>query len=218
MTFRLPAMRALGPGRLSRDLLGSHPAYAALLADAAATGRWPVWVADRALPVLEPPPDPAAVLGEVTGRDAAAFLAGRWPGSFPGLARPPAAGGADPLAVAARSDLSGWPAHLAVVPATCPADAVAVLGWRGARHHHDDVAGLSAVLRSWENRYGAVLVRIDVGTLWLSVAAPPRTPGECAAVAAEHVAFCPDVDAEDPRPLTYAPTLAGRDRWRFWWD
>ncbi len=105
------------------------------------------------------------------------------------------------------------------MPGTRPADAVAVLGWRGTGNRHDDVSGLAAVLRSWEERYGAVLVEIDFMTLWVSVAAPPRTPSECRAVAAEHFAFCPDVDSEDPRPLRlYASTLAGNPRWRFWWD
>jgi Domain of unknown function (DUF4253) len=64
-----------------------------------------------------------------------------------------------------------------------------------------------------------VLIEIDFMALWVSVAAPPRTPQECRAVAAEHFAFCLDVDWEDPRPLDrYAADLAGRDWWRFWWD
>jgi hypothetical protein len=93
------------------------------------------------------------------------------------------------------------------------------VGWRGAVNHHGDVTGLSAVVRSWEDRFGALLVRLDLATLWLSVAAPPWRERQCLGVAAEHFAFCWDVDGEDPRPLReYAAALAGRTAWRFWWD
>ena len=106
-----------------------------------------------------------------------------------------------------------------MVPVARPADVVAATGWLGAVNLGEDVAALSAVLRSWEDRFGAMLVAMDEATLWLSVAAPPRTDAQCLGIAAEHFAFCPDVDGEDPRPLrVYASTLRGRDHWRFWWD
>jgi hypothetical protein len=112
-----------------------------------------------------------------------------------------------------------WWSHLAVVPVSRPADVVAAVGWLGTVNYHRDVTGLAAVLRSWEDRFGAMLVRLDSATLWLSVAAPPRSERQCLSVAEEHFAFCPDVDGEDPRPLReYAATLAGRTVWRFWWD
>ncbi|WP_240157393.1 DUF4253 domain-containing protein [Pseudonocardia broussonetiae] len=230
MTLELPALRPLGPARLSVEPHTAHPAYATLLADAATTGSCPVWVSERGLQMLEPPRDPHAVLAEVASRDAATFLDERWPsdcpqcgcrdsfGSFTGLA-PALVPEDDPVAVAAESEIASRRSHLALVPGIRPADAVAVLRWRGTCNRHDDVAGLSAVLRSWEERFGALLVQIDFMTLWLTVAAPPRTPQECRAVAAEHFAFCPDVDGEDPRALRdYAATLAGRRWWRFWWD
>lgn len=230
MTVELPPLRSQGPARISVEPLTIHPAYATLLADAATIGRCPVWISERALQMLEPPDDPHAVLAQVAGRDAAGFLDERWPsdcpqcgcrdsfGTFTGLA-PGMEIYEDPLAVAATSEIAARRSHLALVPSARPADAVTVLGWRGTCNRHDDVVGLSAVLRSWEERYGAVLVEIDFMTLWLSVAAPPRSQQECRAVAAEHFAFCPDVDGEDPRALRhYAGTLAGREWWRFWWD
>ena len=230
MTIELPALRPLGPARISRDPLGAHPAYGTLLRDAPTTGCCPVWITDRGLERLAPPADPHAALAEVARRDAAGFLGDRWPTNCPtcgcrdsfetftGLA-PPTDPVDDPVDVATRSRLPVRLSHLALVPGTRPADTVAVLGWRGTCNYHDDVAGLAAVLRSWEHRYGALLVQIDSATLWLSVAAPPRTRQECRAVAAEHFAFCPDVDSEDPRPLrVYAATLDGRRDWRFWWD
>jgi len=223
-------MRPLGHARISRDLLESPPGYLALLTDAASTGCVPVWVSDRALEMLEPPDDPQTVLADVARRDPAGFLTDHWPRNCPtcgcrdsfetfsGLA-PATVPGDDPWQVAARSEHARRRSHLAIVPAGRPADAVAALGWKGTCNLHDDAIGLSSVLRSWEDRFGAVLVEIDFMTLWLSVAAPPRTQQECRAVAAEHFAFCPDVDSEDPRPLRrYASTLAGRSWWRFWWD
>jgi Domain of unknown function (DUF4253) len=230
MNLELPPLRPLGPARISCDPLDAHPAYATLLAAAAATGCCPVWVSERGVTMLEPAEDAQAVLVDVGGRDPATFLADHWPRNCPtcgcrdsyetfaGLADATAPG-YDPFAVAATSQHAGRQSHLAIVPSSRPADAVALLGWRGTCNRHDDVAGLSAVLRSWEERFGAVLVKIDFMTLWLSVAAPPLTAPECRAVAAEHFAFCPDVDSEDPRPLRhYAATLAGRSWWRFWWD
>lgn len=75
------------------------------------------------------------------------------------------------------------------------------------------------MLRSWEDRFGAVVVALDRSVLWLSVAAPPVTRDECRAVAAEHFSSCRDVDQEDPRPLrAYASGLSGGTTWRFWWD
>lgn len=230
MTLELPPMRAIGPARISRDPLDSHSSYPTLLLDAATTGCCPVWVSERGLEMIEPVADPQSVIADIERRDPGRFLGDRWPRNCPtcgcrdsfeaftGLA-PATAPGHDPLAVAATSQHAGRHSHLAIVPASRPADAVALLGWRGTCNYHDDVTGLSAMLRSWEERFGALLVRIDFMTLWLSVAAPPLTAQECQAVAAEHFAFCPDVDTEDPRPLRrYASTLAGQSWWRFWWD
>lgn len=223
-------MRPLGASRVSCDALDAHPSYVTLLIDAATTGCCPVWVSERGVQMLEPAEDPQAVIADIGRREPAAFLADHWPRNCPtcgcresfetftGLAVP-ATPGHDPLLVASTSQHASRRSHLAIVPASRPADAVALLGWRGTCNRHDDLAGLSAVLRSWEDRFGAVLVRLDFTTMWLSVASPPLTAQECRAVAAEHFAFCPDVDSEEPRPLRqYAATLAGRGWWRFWWD
>jgi hypothetical protein len=76
-------------------------------------------------------------------------------------------------------------------------------GARLVRDHqppHQDLVGLSAVLRSWEERFGATLVWIGGFTLVLAVADPPRTREESERVAAEHFAFCHDqVDPQDGR-------------------
>ena len=83
----------------------------------------------------------------------------------------------------------------------------------------DDVAEVSAVLRSWEDRFGAVLVRMHLSVLELAVAAPPWTVDDCVRVAAEHFAFTCDDDSPTPKTLKqYAQGLRGAQRWWFWWD
>ncbi|MFE9443386.1 DUF4253 domain-containing protein [Streptomyces sp. NPDC006602] len=45
-------------------------------------------------------------------------------------------------------------------------------------------------------------------------------PAEAEAIAAEHLAFCPDtIWQTDPGDLvSYAKTLIGERSWSFWWD
>ncbi len=215
--------------RISCDPLDGHPAYARMLAEAQRTSACPVWITSLAR--LQVPEDPQSVLAAVACADPAAFMAARWTencpfcgcrdpfgDAFPGLqpAIPPAE---DPVEAAARMAAGSGRAHLGIVPVSRPADVVAAVGWTGACNYQEDIAGMSAVLRSWEDRFGAMLVRMDLSTLWVSVAAPPRTVDECRLVAAEHFTFCRDVDWENPRPLrVYAETLRDNPSWRFWWD
>jgi hypothetical protein len=205
-------------------------AYGRLLAAAATTGRCPVWITEPAAAVLPADRNAASALLGVAYRDAGTDLAERWPGpcpscpdclapfedGFPGLlvAR---SFDADPLAAATEQGGVG-PDLLLPAPAARPADVPAVLGWRGTCGAWDDVAGLCAVLRSWEERFGALLVRI-VSALELSVAGPPRTEEESLVVAAEHLAFCGTVHRERPLTLVrHARTVRGARRWRFRWD
>jgi hypothetical protein len=81
-----------------------------------------------------------------------------------------------------------------------------------------DVVAVSAVLRSWEDRFGATLVGLGHASLELSVAAPPWEPTECLAIAGEHYAFCDDTYRGNPGTLRdYANLLRGNTRWSFWW-
>lgn len=109
--------------------------------------------------------------------------------------------------------------HLALVPARRSADVPAAVGWTGPVNHENDTARLCAVLRSWEDRFGIRVVGLGFDVLVLSVAAPPATPAEATAVAAEHFAFCPDNVLQGPGDLTsYAEQLVGEHVWSFWWD
>lgn len=192
--------------------------------------------------------DPVAWVSDAVGEHATAWtrLAERFPetGLWPLLAngleegdltRPwhdGELGGPDPtepgeveeLAAATRSPgpvtLAVPPATtgLLLVPVTRPADVPRVLGWYGPANHDLSGSDVTAVLRSWEDRFGAVLVGMGFDVLQLAVAHPPTDPSGLDALAREHYEFCPDnVDQGVGSLEAYAPMLAGSEWW-FWWD
>lgn len=109
--------------------------------------------------------------------------------------------------------------RLGLVPVRRGADALTVLGWSGAANHVSRTAGLSALLRSWEDRFGARLLRLGPDRLDVSVAAPPQDPAHATSVAAEHWAFCPDRVLQDSGSIaSYAREIRGRRTWSFWWE
>ncbi|MDX3579599.1 DUF4253 domain-containing protein [Streptomyces sp. FL07-04A] len=146
-----------------------------------------------------------------------------WPGLAEGL---PLAAEPDARAAQVADALTGEGGslfaapHLALVPARRSADVPAALGWTGPAGHEYDTARLSAVLRSWEDRFGIRVVGLGFDVLVLSVAAPPATAAQAAAVAAEHFAFCPDnvLQGGDGDLASYAERLVGEHAWSFWWD
>jgi hypothetical protein len=123
--------------------------------------------------------------------------------AWPGLARP-GSHGRDPDAVArevvARRLLPRMPyfdrVHVGLVPATRSADIPALMGTEVATNHLR-VAELSAVLRSWEDRFGARVVAVTDG-LYLSVAAPPLEWEHAEHLALEHLLICPDNLTDQP--------------------
>lgn len=126
---------------------------------------------------------------------------------FPGLAAgsPADAGAArDPFQVAGFADVS---ARLMVVSCNRPADCVALIGGLAVEV---DAAGISAVIRSWEERFGAVLVLAEPSLAILAVTAPPTTPEQALAVAAERFAFCPPETVEPGILERLASILVGR--------
>ncbi|WP_411084425.1 DUF4253 domain-containing protein [Streptomyces sp. cmx-18-6] len=108
---------------------------------------------------------------------------------------------------------------LALVQVARGADAPAALSWRGAAQHLTTYE-LSAVLRSWEDRFGLRVVGLGHGSLYVSVAARPTDPHQARILAAEHYLVCPDVFHEDPDLdwSTYEEDLMRLRAWRFWWD
>jgi Domain of unknown function (DUF4253) len=53
-----------------------------------------------------------------------------------------------------------------------------------------------AVLRSWQQRYGAELVTLTRDQIELLVAHPPRDPATMVQVAVEMLGYCPDLDGQ----------------------
>lgn len=114
---------------------------------------------------------------------------------------------------------------LGLVAARRAADALPVVGWF-ATDHFDDALPIAAVLRSWEDRFGARLVQVGPrAEVRLLAGRPPRTPEAARAVAAEHWAFSDEwLDERDGQEIgltsvaEIAPRVIGRSMWGFWWD
>ncbi|MGH8913287.1 MAG: DUF4253 domain-containing protein [Acidimicrobiia bacterium] len=111
------------------------------------------------------------------------------------------------------------PARLGLVVADSPADALSVLGWRGATNYDQAPKELSAVLRSWQERFGATLVGVGFDTVHLLVTRPPRSRASAVRAAAEHYAFCLDSVVQGAGSISaLADELIDAPVWSFWWD
>lgn len=77
---------------------------------------------------------------------------------------------------------------------------------------------MPAVLRSREDRFGAVVLSLGFDTMRVWVARARRAVDQIEGVLREHFAYCPDnidypIDAD-----TYRARLAQGSYWSFWWD
>jgi hypothetical protein len=109
--------------------------------------------------------------------------------------------------------------RIGLVAADRPADVITVLGWQGSVNQHQEAAPVSAILRSWEERFGAEVVEIGFDTLTLVVERPPMNFDHALAGAAEHFAFCPDNVLQATETLAaYRDLILGSPIWSFWWD
>ncbi|KXO93109.1 DUF4253 domain-containing protein [Tsukamurella tyrosinosolvens] len=106
---------------------------------------------------------------------------------------------------------------LLLVPVARPADVPAALGWLGATNSQLTGADITAVLRSWEDRFEAVLVSIGWDTLEVQIGNRPETTQQRGKLVSEHYWICPDNFAASV-PETYSQGLSTWDRWSFWWD
>ncbi len=152
---------------------------------------------------------PRGDLAEVARLDAAAVLAEQWWAptqaelqsdpelaamvapygeQFPGLA--PAQEQA--LTEAEQARALDWfrSARIGLVPAARPADVLALVGYDGTVNRYGTPELLSAVLRSWEDRFGAVLVELGFAHIRILARRPPRTLPDAQAVAAELWPMC----------------------------
>jgi len=82
----------------------------------------------------------------------------------------------------------------------------------------------SCVLRSWHERYGALLFRCSGSTMSLVVSHPPTSVETARLLAQEHLAFSPETytwaegRSEDQFIEAIAERLLLLGRWDFWWD
>jgi hypothetical protein len=121
---------------------------------------------------------------------------------------------------------TGGSARIGLVSCRRPADAVALMGWLGTINRIGP-AQTSAVLRSWEDRFGAILVGLSFATITVLVSRPPVSEDDALRVAAEVAALCPDAlwqPESQPYPMREA-TLEAISRqvvrepvWRLWFD
>jgi hypothetical protein len=225
---------------LARKLVGVFPE----------TGLWPCLWLDPERPASYSSAD--LRLAPIDASRAEAILRDQWQShppqwawvaplgtDFPGLAKPTTA---QPEAFDAFRQLELWESasatsmpdtfmpRLVLVPCTHPADAVAAMHlvcgsvYAGVENPGD----VSSVLRSWEERFAAVLVAAQPGGITLAVGAPPRSAERALRIAAEQFALAPRDDAGAPAALSVAArelltgdppyTESGRDIWTLWWD
>ena len=135
---------------------------------------------------------------------------------FPGLA-PAIAGELDPELMRRALYQYTRGARIGLVPAQRPADVLARLGWQGAVNSRL-TADITAVLRSWEDRFGARLLEVGFADVRLLVSRPPRTLEAALPIAAEHFAFSEEAHGGLRDVDEIARAIVGNPFWDFWWD
>ncbi|UWE12624.1 DUF4253 domain-containing protein [Actinacidiphila bryophytorum] len=198
--------------RQTAPLLASYPGLTAppdLAADADTAGHaWPPDLADLAL---------LADLAAQLGHPGPPYS--RWPG----LAAPAEPHPGPPPDAVARAVVgqmlhyftTRFTAYLALARVDRSADLPAAVGWEADA----PALELSALLRSWEDRFGARVIGFEGSSVFVSVASPPLTSRHAAHVALEHVLTGASNlnDGTFPFP-DYAEALRGERLWSFWWD
>jgi hypothetical protein len=171
----------------------------------AETGVWPLlWTGAD---------DPDSLLGghgdidAVEPVDVAAVFEARWPPGgfasvvgvpfpeFPGLADGAAVtdGGMNPFCTIPPE--LGESSRLLLVPCNRPADAITQVGGLGSE---TAPATISAVFRSWEQRFGAVVCAVGPGLALLSASADTSGERQTELLAAELMAFAPGESGSTP--------------------
>jgi hypothetical protein len=209
------------------------------------TGLWPcLWVAfdepasycfeflrDGADPA---DPDPAAVLAKLWNfwGPPAPEAVEPFTDGFPGLAPPTARGEpSNPFAGFAERwrPLDAQGDKLVLVPCNRPADVITAIGFECGPEGSaaaSNISLLASVLRSWEERFHAFLVRLVPGGLTLAVQSPPETLEHALDVAAELYSFAPGEEARRPAALRELAGTLVRDSthprsspyvWEFGW-
>lgn len=122
---------------------------------------------------------------------------------FPGLA-PAETTRRDPRELVVALLWSQRPARIGLAVAGRPADVLARIGWTGAANAPLPII---AVLRSWEDRFGARLLQIGFDRIRLLVERPPRTADAALRLAAEQHVFCDECQHGLSEMATAVPGL-----------
>jgi hypothetical protein len=96
---------------------------------------------------------------------------------------------------------------------------LARIGWTGAANRYRTALPVAAVLRSWEDRFGAVLLQVGFAQIRLLVKRPPRTVVAAQLLAAEQYAFCDECAGQGLHDIpSISEHLLKSPTWTFWWD
>ena len=88
----------------------------------------------------------------------------------------------------------------------------------GLDNRGESLLPLTAILRSWEDRFGARLIAVGDAGLGLLVQRPPRTLQAAQRIAAEQFALA-DECADGARTVGgIAGRLVNAPTWTLWWD
>jgi hypothetical protein len=108
--------------------------------------------------------------------------------------------------------------RIGLVAADRPADVLPIVGWAALASRGESVLSLVAVLRSWEDRFGAQLIDVGFADLRLLVERPPRTMAAAERVAAEHFALADESTGNVGHIGLLAASLVDAPIWTLWWD
>jgi hypothetical protein len=127
-----------------------------------------------------------------------------------------------PVTAAEASELLGLvgDVRIGMVPADRAADVLAVIGFIGTASRYGTPAEVTCVLRSWEERFGAVLLEVGFAGIRLLVQRPPRTRHAALALAAEHFALCDECGGLNAQTEVsdIADILLDAPAWTLAWD
>jgi len=109
-------------------------------------------------------------------------------------------------------------ARIGLIAASRPADVLPVIGWGGLDNRGESLLPLTAILRSWEDRFGARLVAVGDADLGLFVERPPRTLQAAQRIAAEQAVLADECIDGATGISSIAERLVNSPTWTLWWD
>jgi hypothetical protein len=140
--------------------------------------------------------------------------------AFPGLA-PAVDQLLEPAQVGEALDQLRWPRRIGLAAGGHSGDVLPALGWTPG-NWFDGTLPVAAVLRSWEDRFGARLAEIDMDAFTVLAQRPPRTLAAAQHLAAEMYAFAGEIHIGRRWARTEVSEIAAGllhvPLWRFWWD